>query len=82
MTNPNAIQMERYVEGLTFPASRDDLVRQASERGADEQVVNTLRKLPDIEYDGPNAVSNALSGTSDAMPRDGQQSRQGIQPSE
>lgn len=75
MTNPNPAQLDRHVAGLDFPASRDDLVRQASEQGAHEQVVNTLRKLPDTDYDGPDAVSNALSEISDASsPREGVQS--------
>lgn len=66
MTNPNPLQLERYVSGLDFPASRDDLVRQATEQGAEEQVVETLRKLPATEYTGPESVSSALSEISDA----------------
>lgn len=66
MTNPNPAQLDRYVSGLDFPASRDELVRQASEQGAEDQVVETLRKLPDTQFDGPESVSAALSEMSDA----------------
>ncbi len=66
MTNPNPSQLERYVSGLDFPASRDDLVRQATEQGAEDQVVETLRKLPATEFTGPESVSSALSEISDA----------------
>jgi hypothetical protein len=66
MTNPNPTQLEHYVSSLEFPASRDELVRQATERGAEEQVVETLRKLPATEFSGPESVSSALSEMSDA----------------
>lgn len=65
MINPNIEQLQRYVAGLDFPASREGLVRHATEQGADEQVVNTLRKLPATEFDSPESVSSALSEISD-----------------
>lgn len=65
MTNPNPAQLQHYISGVEFPASQGDLIRQASEQGADEQVVSTLQKLPTRRFDGPADVSAALSEISD-----------------
>jgi uncharacterized protein DUF2795 len=58
---PNPIQMQKFLAGVDYPASRDDLVRHAESQGADEPVLQNLRAMPDREYDGPNAVSKAFS---------------------
>jgi hypothetical protein len=58
---PNPIQMQKFLAGVDYPASRDDLVRHAESKGADEPVLQNLRAIPDRAYDGPNAVSKAFS---------------------
>lgn len=57
MTNP--VQLQRFLSGVDYPASRDDLVRHAQSQGADSEVLETLRKLPQDRFDGPHAVSSA-----------------------
>lgn len=59
---PNPIDLQKHLAGVDYPAKRDDLVRVASEKGADDALVSTLEKIPDREYDGPNAVSKAVFG--------------------
>ena len=59
--SPNPIQMQKYLSGVSYPASRDDLVRHAEQQGADEEVLENLRTMPDREYNGPNAVSQEFS---------------------
>jgi hypothetical protein len=58
---PNPIQMQKFLGGVDYPASKDDLVRHAEGKGADDAVLDNLRKIPDREYDGPNAVSQEFS---------------------
>lgn len=58
---PNPIQMQKFLGGVDYPAHRDDLVRHAESHGADKEVLDNLRKIPDREYDGPNAVSKEFS---------------------
>lgn len=55
--NPNPIEMQKYLGGVDYPASRDDLVEKAKSEGAPEEVLKHLKGMPDREYDGPNAVS-------------------------
>ncbi|HEY0808046.1 MAG TPA: DUF2795 domain-containing protein [Pseudonocardiaceae bacterium] len=61
MSKPNPIQMQKFLGGINYPASRDELVEHARSAGADEAVLEHLRALPDQMFDGPNAVSQAYS---------------------
>jgi hypothetical protein len=56
----NPIQLQKYLGGLDYPVSREDLVRRAQEQGADQEVLNTLRSLPREEFNSPNDVSEAV----------------------
>jgi hypothetical protein len=58
----NPIEMQKYLAGVDYPCDRDALVEHARGQGADDSVVDGLRAMPDREYDGPNAVSQAFSG--------------------
>jgi Protein of unknown function (DUF2795) len=61
---PNPIQLQKHLSGVDYPAKRDDLINAARDQGADEETIKVLQKIPDQEYDGPNAVSKAVSGKS------------------
>lgn len=58
---PNPIQMQKFLGGVEYPASREQLVEHARAKGADEAVLTGLQAIPDREYNGPNAVSQAFS---------------------
>jgi hypothetical protein len=58
---PNPIQVQKYLSGIDYPASKDDIVGTAEREGADDDVLDALRKIPDQEYDAPTAVSSAVS---------------------
>lgn len=58
---PNPIQIQKFLGGIDYPASKDDIVRSAEESGADEPVLEALRGIPDDEYDGPTAVSAVVA---------------------
>jgi hypothetical protein len=53
----NPIQLQKHLSGIDYPAGEQDLIDAAREQGADEEVLSTLERLPDRQYDGPNAVS-------------------------
>lgn len=53
----NPIQLQKHLSGVDYPAGKQDLIDAAREQGADEEALSTLERLPDREYDGPNAVS-------------------------
>lgn len=57
------IEVQKYLSGMDYPASKQDLVAHAEKNGAPKEVVEELRRLPDEEYDGPNRVSSAVAHT-------------------
>ncbi|EID52433.1 DUF2795 domain-containing protein [Saccharomonospora xinjiangensis] len=61
MSQPNPIDMQKYLSGVDYPCAKEDLVRHARERGADDEVLRHLGNIPDRTYDGPNAVSAEFS---------------------
>jgi hypothetical protein len=58
---PNPIQIQKFLSGIDYPANRDALISRAKESGADSNVLDALQNIPDKEYDGPTAVSSAVS---------------------
>jgi hypothetical protein len=60
MAKVNPIQLQKYLAGMDYPASKDDVVRRAAENGADDDIRSTLEQLPDDSFDSPAAVSKAV----------------------
>ncbi|MCW4385589.1 DUF2795 domain-containing protein [Salinibacterium sp. SYSU T00001] len=58
--SPNPIQVQKYLGGIDYPASKDDIVSAAEAAGADEDVLGALRNIDDKQYDAPTAVSEQL----------------------
>ncbi len=61
MAAPNPIQVQKDPSGIDYPASKDDIVSKAEQEGADGDVLEALRGIPDGDYDAPTAVSKAVS---------------------
>jgi hypothetical protein len=61
MANPDFIEVQKYLSGVDYPAGKQELVDHAREQGAGDDVVQALGSIPDREYDGPNAVSEAVA---------------------
>ena len=56
----NPIQIQTFLKGVDYPASKEVLLQNAERNGADEGVRTTLEQLPDAEYETPADVSEAL----------------------
>jgi hypothetical protein len=56
----NPIQIQKFLKGVDYPASKEDVLANAERNGADEDVRTTLDQLPDEEYETPADVSQAL----------------------
>jgi hypothetical protein len=57
----NPIQAQKFLGGMYYPASKDEIVRHAEQNGANENVLDAVRRIPDRQYDGPNTVSHEIS---------------------
>jgi hypothetical protein len=53
-------RVQKYLAGLRYPASRQQVVSRALERGADEQLIGVLRRIPDRWYPSPVALSQQV----------------------
>lgn len=51
--------VQAHLKGISYPASRDDLLSTAKKNNAPEDVMELLRKIPDQEYHGPQDVMKA-----------------------
>jgi hypothetical protein len=54
------IDIQKALSGMDYPASKDDIVRHAESSGANQEVIEALKKIDDREYEGPSGVSSAV----------------------
>lgn len=70
MAKVNPVQIEKFLKGIDYPASKADLIKYAEQHGADENVLATLERLPNQTFNGPVGVSKAIG----ELDREGQES--------
>jgi hypothetical protein len=56
----NPIQVQKYLKGVDYPCSKEQLVQKAQEEGADENVIKTLQGMPADNFNSPNDVAQAI----------------------
>ena len=61
MANPDFIEVQKYLSGMNYPATKSAIVEHARGQGASEDLVQALDQIADREYDGPNAVSEEVA---------------------
>ncbi|NIC03927.1 DUF2795 domain-containing protein [Billgrantia bachuensis] len=49
-----------HLQGVDFPAGRDDLVAQAQANGAEEEVMEVIRQLPNQKYESMADVTKGV----------------------
>jgi hypothetical protein len=59
-TAVNPIQLQKYLKGLDYPVTKQQLLEAAKKNGADENVLYTLQQLPEKKYDAPVDVSEEV----------------------
>lgn len=52
----SAAQIQKYLGGIDYPASRQEIVRHAKSKGAPETVMSFLNRLPERQYRFPTDV--------------------------
>ncbi len=60
MASINPIQIEKFLKGIDYPAHKNDLIKQAEQNGADENVRSILQQLLDQQFDSPADVSKVV----------------------
>jgi hypothetical protein len=52
--------VQKYLEGLNFPASKEEVVATAESNGAPQALVEQIRALGPEQFSSPNDVVSAL----------------------
>jgi hypothetical protein len=52
---------QAVLEGVPLPAGRATLIEYAREQGAEEFVIEALRRIPDREYESLDEVGEAIA---------------------
>ncbi|MBE3560895.1 MAG: DUF2795 domain-containing protein [Ktedonobacteraceae bacterium] len=60
MAKINPVQVEKFLKGLDYPASKQDIVKHAQQHGADQNVLEALKQMPDRTFEGPTGISQAI----------------------
>jgi Protein of unknown function (DUF2795) len=61
MAQRSSLDVRKNLRGVEFPASREDLRRQAEKNNADEDFLIIMDALPDGRFDTIEAVSEAIN---------------------
>jgi len=59
----NPVEVQTFLEGVSYPTRKGDLLREAERQGASKSVRSTLERLPDQRFEDPTAVSKSVSKT-------------------
>lgn len=57
MKTLSPFRVQKFLAGLRYPAAKDEVLACAHTRGADEEVLDALRTIPDRHYESPIALS-------------------------
>jgi hypothetical protein len=60
---PIEMEVQRFLSDVDYPASRDQLVAEAENAGATDEVLGALRALPARDFDSPTQVSQELAAS-------------------
>ena len=60
MAAVNPIQVQKFLGGMNYPANKDEIVKHAKSKGADEKIMETLEQLPEERFETPADVSKAI----------------------
>lgn len=58
--NVNPIQVQKFLKGVDYPCSKEQLIQKAKEEGADENVIQTLQQTTMDSFNSPNDVAQAI----------------------
>ena len=56
-TNATPASVERYLKGVSFPADKNDLMRQIRVNGAPQDILETIEQFSEKTYHSPIDVS-------------------------
>ena len=61
MPQVNPAQVEKFLKGINYPASKSDLLKHVEKNGASEQVRTVMSQLPDQRFNSAVELNKAIS---------------------
>ena len=61
MAKVDPIELQKALGGVNYPADKDELVKHAQGKNADDEVLAALKNLPDKKYETPADVNKEVS---------------------
>ncbi|MBA2239307.1 MAG: DUF2795 domain-containing protein [Lysobacter sp.] len=55
--------VQKFLKGIEYPSNKQDLIRQARDNGAPEEVIDTIESFENEEFGGPQDVMKAYGKT-------------------
>src|ERR1700757_2908438 len=55
------VRVYRFLRGIRYPATKQQLMDQARNNQADEEALSSLGEMPEGEYSSPDAVSRVIA---------------------
>lgn len=56
----NPIEVEKYLKGMDYPAKKEDLIKHAQQQRAPQEVLETLKQVPNETFRKPTDVAKAI----------------------
>lgn len=56
----SAAELEKFLKGVDYPASKDDLLNKARDNGAPQEVIDMIDDLAGSSFNSPIDVSKAF----------------------
>jgi hypothetical protein len=48
--------VQKYLRDVEYPASKEDLLQQAKRNSAPQEILDTIERLPEDQFGGPQEV--------------------------
>jgi hypothetical protein len=60
MANSSPIEVQKYLKGIDYPATKEDLIKTARRNGARKELISLLEELKEGEFANPAEVSKRI----------------------
>jgi hypothetical protein len=61
MAHASSLKVQDSIAGVSYPATKDELISRARENNADQDVIQSLQSLEDTTFQSITEVTEALS---------------------
>ncbi|KTD17129.1 DUF2795 domain-containing protein [Legionella jordanis] len=57
----NPIEVQKYLKGINFPASKQNIIDCAKKNGAPSEVVDTIKNIKEEQFSSPTDISKHIN---------------------